>query len=138
MKYLDKNDILSEKGAGDCTAVPDNLLFDGIILGKFIINGTHCRFKAGFGYTDDDILLGRPLVDHADIDICLGNSFENTACRALRLDHTAADNGNQRKVIVICDGIGLNALADLVDDQILDSFQISVVQDDTHCIDTGR
>ena len=110
---------------------------DRIVLCKFLVNGAHCRFKTGLGDTDDDVLLGGALIDHANVDIRFCDCLEDTACRTLCLDHTASDNGDERKVFVIGDGIRLNGLADLIDNHVLNTFQIALVENDAHGIDTG-
>ena len=83
--------------------------------GEFAIDGVDTSAAIFVFHADDDVEFARTLVNHNDVDTCLGNGFEQACGRTDVSDHTVAHCGNQRDIFVRVNFIRVYGLAHFFD-----------------------
>ena len=87
---------------------------------------------------DDDVQLAGALVDHADIDVRVGNHAEDARGGALGVDHALADDGDEGQSVLHAHVVGLQPLLDLLQDLLTRGSQRLGRDEDGDGVDAGR
>ena len=67
---------------------------------------------------DDDVQLAGTLVDHADVDVGVGNNAEDARGGAFGIDHALTDDGDEGQAVLDAHVVGVQLRFDLVQDLV--------------------
>lgn len=68
----------------------------------------------GLADGDDDVQLVGTLIDHADIDVGIGDDMEDVRCGSFGRDHTLTDNGDEGEIVLNAHLVGVQLCFNLV------------------------
>lgn len=72
-----------------------------------VVEAADGEFVVGFLDGDDDVQLAGALVDHADVDVRVGDHAEDARGGAFGVDHALADDGDEGESVFDADVVGL-------------------------------
>ncbi len=81
-----------------------------------VVEAADGEFVVGFLDGDDDVQLAGALVDHADVDVRVGDHAEDTCGGALGVDHALADDSDEGEPVFDADVVGLQLVLDPAED----------------------
>ena len=87
--------------------------------------------------TDDYVHFGRALVDHADVDVVVGESGEDGGGCAVAGRHVVPDGGDEGKPAVDVDAVGTERVAELVNELLCVAAEAFVAYDEGESVDAG-
>ena len=143
MKFDEKNSfrrrgIEQDKAAGDAGGLVLFIIY--LLHDPFygVVEAADGEFVVGFLDGDDDVQLAGALVDHADVNVRVGDHAEDARGGAFGVDHALADDGNEGEPVFDADVVGLQLVLDPAEDLLARRGQRLGRDDDGDRIDARR